>query len=156
MATDPYSPPSDENRIVSSQFSIRFLLTVTTIIAILSYGVAFLSQTTYLISIVPVPLAIAHTCRYSLNRNHECSSFVGLVSAVLIGATMMAWSCYNQTFNKGAVGFLFGGGWSSVVASAIVGAFFGMYGGVVSTLLYLIVTATIGRLDSNLTNQNAG
>jgi hypothetical protein len=69
---------------------------------------------------------------------------------------MMAWSCYNQTFNKGAVGFLFGGGWSSVVASAIVGAFFGMYGGVVSTLLYLIVTAAIGRLDSNLTNQNAG
>ena len=138
------------------QFSIRFLLTVTTIIAILAYCLAFLSQTTYLISIVPVPSAIALTCRYSLNRNHGCSSFVAFVSAVLIGATMMAWCSYDQTFNKGAVGFLVGGGWSSVVASAIFGAVLGMFCGIVSTTLYLIVAAAIGQPDSNVRNQNAG
>ena len=155
----PYrSPTSLGPRATSgpSSWSCSALATVTTIIAILTYCVASFSQTTYLISIVPVPLAIALTCRYSLNRNHGCSSFVALVSAVLIGATMMAWGSYNQTFNKGAVGFLVGGGWSSVVASAILGAFLGMYGGVVSTVLYLIIATAIGRLDPNLNNQNAG
>jgi hypothetical protein len=138
------------------QFSIRFLLTVTAIIAILAYCFAFLSQATYLIAIVPVPSAIALTCHYLLNRNHGCSSFVAFVSAVLIGATMMAWGSYDQTFNKGAVGFLVGGGWSTVVASAIFGTVLGLICGVVSTMLYLIVAAAIGQPDSNLTNQNAG
>ena len=138
------------------QFSIRFLLTVTTIIAILAYCLAFLSQTTYLISVVSVPSAIALTCRYSLNCNHGYSSLFALISAALIGSTMMEWGSYDQTFNKGAVGFLVGGGWGSVVASAIFGAVLGMFCGVVSTTLYLIVATAIGHPDSNFTNQNAG
>lgn len=138
------------------QFSIRFLLTVTTILALLAYCFAFLSQTTYLIALVPVPSAIALTFHYSLNQNHESSSLVAFMSAVLIGSTLMAWGSYDQTFNKEAVGFLVGGGWGSVVASAVFGAVFGMVCGIVSTILYLIVTAAIGRPDSNLTNQNAG
>ena len=92
------------------QFSIRFLLTVTTIIAILAYCLAFISHATYLISVVPVPSAIALICRYSLNCNHEYSMLVAFVSAALIGATMMAWGAYDRTFNNGAVGFVAGGG----------------------------------------------
>ena len=138
------------------QFSIRFLLTVTTIIAILAYCLAFLSHTTYLISVVSVPLAIALLCRYSLNCNPGCSSLAAFVSAALIGATMMAWGSYDQTFNRGAVGFLDGGGWGSVFASAVFGAVLGMFCGVVSTTAYLIAATVIGHPDSNLTNQNTG
>jgi hypothetical protein len=162
---NPYEPPVNTEveplNLIRADASIGWFvlslaISLTTIFAILTYCVASFSQTTYLISVVPVPSAIAFTCRYSLNRNHGCSSFVAFVSAVLIGATMMAWGSYNQTFNKGAVGFLVGGGWSSVVASAVFGAFLGMYGGVVSTVLYLIIATAIGRLDPNLNNQNAG
>lgn len=122
------------------QFSSRLLLIVTTFAAILAYCLTFLSQTTFLISIVPVPSAIALTCRYSLNRSHGTSSIIGFISSVMIGATMMAWGSYDKTFNKGNVGFLVGGGWSSVAAAAIFGAFAGACCGTISMMLYYLVT----------------
>lgn len=128
------------------QFPIRLLLTLTTLVGILIYCVTNPSQSTFLISCVPIPLALALTCRYVLLCSHKGSLLGAFVTAVLIGGTWLAWASYDQTFNKGNVGYLIGGGWSSVAASAVFGVIAGAFCGGISMSLYLIIAGGIDKV----------
>ncbi len=126
------------------RYSIRFLLIVTAIIAVLALCAAFLSQTTYFVSCAIIPATLALTFRYCQSSEHRFAILIALGSAIVIGSSMLAYGSYHQTFNSGATGFLIGGGWNSVGASAIVGAIIGFLCGIIAILIYFVFSAVIG------------
>lgn len=127
------------------QFSIRLLLIVTATISVLALCAADLSQTTYLISCVAVPIAFALLSRYFFSCGNGFASLVIVTSAIAISSMMMAYGSYDQTFNNGAAGFLVGDGWNSVAAAAFFGGLLGIFGAALSMLLYFGLTAIIGK-----------
>ena len=111
------------------RYSIRFLLIITTIVALLALCATHLTQTTYFISCAIIPASLALTFRHFQNTEHGASSLIALGAAILTGSSMLAYGSYDQTFNNDASGFLVGDGWNSVAASAFVGAIAGFFAG---------------------------
>lgn len=138
------------------RYSIRFLLIITAVLAVLALCAAFLTQTTYFTSCAIVPATLALTFRYCQNSEHGFATLIAFGSAILIGSFMLAYGSYDQTFNNDATGFLVGDGWNSVRASAIVGAIVGFFCGIIAIMIYFLLSGVIGRLVSHTPNDRAG
>lgn len=127
------------------RYSIRFLLYLIAIMAMLAFCIANLSQTTYLFACVIIPATVALICRYAQNCQHGLASLLALGSATVIGSVLLAYGSYDQTFNNGATGILVGDGWNSVVASTIAGGCVGAFCGLFAILIYFLFSALIGN-----------
>ncbi|MBL8890848.1 MAG: hypothetical protein JNL67_12785 [Planctomycetaceae bacterium] len=138
------------------RYSIRFMVIVTAIIAIVPLCAANLTQTSYAFCCLIVPATLALACRYAHNSKHGLASLVAIVSAIAIGSLLLAYGSYDKTFNNRANGFLVGDGWNSVAVSAIVGGIAGLLCGMVSLMLYLILTVVIGRPSSGTPDEHTG
>lgn len=114
----------------------RLVLGVFTIGIVLVVCVLVPSQTSLIVATVILPAAAGAIARWWFRCEHEHAILVVLGCGVVFGATVLAYASFDQTFNKGATGFLVGGGWGSVKAAAIVGGFAGFLGGVVAALIY--------------------
>ena len=74
---------------------------------------------------------------------------IALGAAILTGSSMLAYGSYDQTFNNYATGFLVGDGWNSAAASAFVGAIAGFFCGLISVVVYFLVSGVIGSSSTN-------
>ena len=124
---------------------IYFFGPIAAVGAALALCSATLNPTTYLISCTVVPLMLALALRYVQNWEHASAALIAFASAIGIGSALLAYGSYWQTFHQGAQGFLVGGGWNSVGASAIFGALIGLFGGIAAVVAYLVVASMIGR-----------
>lgn len=131
------------------RYSIRSLLIVTAIVAVLALCATHLTQTTYFLSCAMVPASLSLTFRHFHHTDHRSSTLIAIGTAVVTGSAMLAYGSYDQTSNNGATGFLVGDGWNSVSASAIVGAVAGLFCGFIAVVIYFVLSGVIGRSNTN-------
>ena len=118
------------------RFSLRTILLLTAIAAVLVGCTVSRTQASFLIACVLVPATLAMLTHFDLGMNHGRALPVALMSASCIGATYLAIGSYSQTFVAQSQGFLVGDGWYSVIAGALVGGFIGAFCGLAAILIY--------------------
>ncbi len=123
------------------RFGLRWLFVLTAVVAVILYAYKADAGYAFVATLIGLPLLAAGFSRIRLKETHAVSLAAMYTSAMLISASTMAiQSCY-LTFFTSSNGYLVGGGWLSVVGSAVLGLIIGVAVGVVDMLLYVVAQA---------------
>ncbi len=134
------------------RFTICWLLAFTGIVVLLLAISVYDTQNAYFITCICLPLFFALLSRFASGKSHLFAISTAMCSAIILGATLMAYGSYYHTFIKPSIGFLVGGGWESVAAATIVGGMAGAISGLSAILIYSVIAWLIHQITGN---QNA-
>ncbi|MDB2525974.1 hypothetical protein N9X53_04755 [Mariniblastus sp.] len=126
-----------------AQFGVKKLLFVMIVAACLSTFALYRNQTAYFLIAILLPTAIGLFGRYSIGKTNAVSMSSTFASSIIIGGLLMAYGSYYGTFVEPSQGYLVGGGWGSVLASAIFGSIVGSVCGLFAMLFYFIFASII-------------
>ncbi len=120
------------------RFGLRWLFALTAVVAVILCAYKADAGCAFVATLIGLPLLAAGFSRIHLKETHAVSLAAMYTSAMTISASTLAiQSCY-LTFYTNSTGYLVGGGWLSVVGSAVLGLIIGVAVGVVDMLLYFV------------------